>query len=179
METLNPYQPPSESVPSSHWDSRTRDDPQPRALPRSFWFVWSAFVVFCAVLVAVVLYLARADRNAVSFIGPPILGLWLSPFVIVRAKLCERYQHRCMGSRGIVIFLACLAVCFGLFYASIGIAFFFWTFLSAFMINNQQSLNGLQQVLLAGLLIVAVAIYLKLIDLSARRPTLKQRVASS
>lgn len=179
METLNPYQPPRGSVPSSNWDSRERDDPQPRVLPRSFWFIWSGFVAICVVFVAVVFYLARVDRSALSFIGPPLLGLWLSPFVVVRAKLCERYQHRCMGSSSIVIFLACLGVCFGLGYASLGITFALWALLSAFMIGNQQSLTGFQQVLLAGLLITAVVVYLKLIDLSAKRPKLKQEVVSS
>jgi hypothetical protein len=47
------------------------------------------------------------------------------------------------------------------------------------MIGNQQSLTGFQQVLLAGLLITAVVVYLKLIDLSAKRPKLKQEVVSS
>ena len=144
MGTLNPYQPPSGSVPSGIADSPEYDTVQPRLLPHSFWFVWSVFVATCAVLVAVVLYLARADRNAVSFLGLPLWGLFLTPFVAVRAKLCERYQHRCMGSSGIVIFLACFSVCFGLFYASIGIAFFVWMFLSAFM-TNKQFLNGLKQ----------------------------------
>jgi len=84
-----------------------------------------------------------------------------------------------MGSRGIVIFLACLGVCFGLGYASLGITFALWALFSTFMIGNQQSLTGFQQVLLAGFLITAGVVYLKLIDLSARRPKLKQRVASS
>ena len=80
---------------------------------------------------------------------------------------------------GIVIFLAVLGVCFGLGYASLGFTFALWALLSAFMIGNQQSLTGFQQVLLAGLLITAVVVYLKLIDLSAKRPTLKQKAVSS
>jgi hypothetical protein len=64
-------------------------------------------------------------------------------------------------------------------YASLGITFALWALLSAFMIGNQQSLTGFQQVLLAGLLITAVVVYLKLIDLSAKRPKLKQEVVSS
>jgi hypothetical protein len=179
MGTLNPYQPPSGSVPSSNADSFQQDGIQPRLLPRSFWTVWAGFSVICVVFVAVVFYLGRVDRSALSFIGPPLLGLWLSPFVVVRAKLCERYQHRCVGSSGIVIFLACLGVCFGLGYASLGITFALWALLSTFMIGNQQSLTGFQQVLLAGLLITAVVVYLKLIDLSAKRPKLKQEVVSS
>ena len=179
MGTLNPYEPPNASVRSISEDSLENNGLQLRLLPRSFWFACGGFVVICAAFLVIVLFLARVDRHAISFIGLPLWGLFLAPFVAVRAKLCERYQHRCMGSSGVVIFLACLGVCFGLAYASMGIAVFPWMFLSAFMTNNQQSSNGLYQVLLAGLLIVAVVIYLKLIDLSARRPTLKQKVVSS
>lgn len=179
MGILNPYQPPSVSVPSIESDSLEGDGLETRLLPRSFWFVWAGFVSICAVFLTLILFQVAVDRDAESWIGLPLSGLFLAPFVVVRAKWCERYQHRCVGSNGLVIFLACLGVCFGLGYASILIAFVFWTLLFLMIGNSFQSSSSLRSALLAAGVLMALFVYLGLIHLSAQRPKLKKEVGSS
>lgn len=169
MNDYNPYRPTSKKFGPDFATSTSNAELQKRVLPRSFWILWGGYTCLSLSALVVILSLLRSSREAVSFLGLPVLGLWLAPFVCARAKLCEKYQHRCVASNGTKIFFACLGVCFGLGYAVLGMSFLLYMFLSAY-IDSRSFSSVLISFLLVGT--ISVVTYLKLIDLSARSPKL-------
>ncbi len=168
MNLENPYQPPgglSEPIKSN--GSYANDSTYYRT-PSTFWIAWGCMVTVCVLALLGVFWLG------VVTIGPPLVGLFLSVFVALRCQLCERYQHRCMTYGGIRIFIECFMVCFGLGYLALGAAFGLYAFLtSVFRSSNVaigDGLYGLERLpaFVAGSL--AIAVYLKLIQMSARLP---------
>lgn len=177
MDDYNPYRPTSESFDLERVTPATNAELQKMALPRSFWTVWVGYTCICLLALIVILFPLESSRGTLhllglplmGLLGLPLMGLCLVPFVSARAKLCEKYQHRCMASNGIKIFFTCLGVCFGLGYAVLGMSFLLYTFLSVYM-ESRSFRSVLFSVLLVGT--ISVVSYLKLIDLSARSPRL-------
>lgn len=172
MHQENPYQPPGElSEPiSSNTRASYADDSTFYRIPRSFWVAWGAMVALSVIALVGVFWLGEA------LIGSAVGGLLLAVFVAFRGQLCERYQHRCMTYGGIRIFLQCFIVCFGFGYLALGIAFGLYTFLAPTLRSfNQASGGGLYYLDKLPAFIaasIAIAAYLKLIQMSACRPTI-------
>ncbi|OWU65183.1 MAG: hypothetical protein CBB60_005995 [Armatimonadetes bacterium Cent15-Ar3] len=170
MNEENPYQPPGTlSEPITSIESYASDSTYYRT-PPTFWVAWGCMVTLCVLALGGVLSLGEA------MIGPPLTGLLLAVFVAFRCQLCERYQHRCMTYGGVRIFFQCFVVCFGFGYLALGVAFGLYTWLtSVFRSSNVTTagrLYGLEilPAFVAGSL--AIAAYLKLIQMSASRPTI-------
>lgn len=169
MEDHNPYRPTTESFDLESVTNAPHAELQKIVLPRSFWTVWVGYTCTCLVALIVIVFPLESSRETLHFAGLPLMGLWLAPFVCARAKLCEKYQHRCLASTGMKIFFACLGVCFGLGYAVLGMSFLLYTFVSVYLQSRSFS-SVLFSVLFVGT--ISVGTYLKLIDLSARSPKL-------
>lgn len=172
MNEENPYQPPGElSEPiRSNTTTLHADDSTFYRIPRSFWVAWGCMVALSVLALVGVFWLGLA------LIGPAIAGLLLAVFVAFRCQLCERYQHRCMTYGGIRIFLQCFVVCFGFGYLALGIAFGFYAFLTPVLRSSKQGISGglfnLEKLPAFVAASIAIAAYLKLIQMSARRPTI-------
>ena len=169
MEDDNPYRPTTESFELERVTAATNAELPKIVLPRSFWTVWLVYTCTCLLAMIVILFPLESSRETLHLVGLPLMGLWLAPFVCARAKLCEKYQHRCMASNGIKIFFACLGVCVGLGYAVLGILFLLYAFLIVYLESRSFSSIAIS-VLLVGT--ISVVTYLKLIDLSSRSPKL-------
>ncbi|MBM3965640.1 MAG: hypothetical protein FJ308_11340 [Planctomycetes bacterium] len=172
MQEENPYQPPgdlSEPI-RSNTTASYADDSTFYRIPRSFWVAWGGMVALSALAFVGVFSLGEA------MIGTAIGGLLLAVYVAFRCQLCERYQHRCMTYGGIRIFLPCFVVCIGFGYLALGIAFGLYTFLIPVLHSSNEAmagglydLNKLPAFIAAS---IAIAAYLKLIQMNARRPTI-------
>lgn len=165
---LNPYQPPTSD--SALLEPSTATAAESRSLPRDFWFLWMGWIILCLFVLITILFESDLASFARSLLGWPIMGLGIAPFVLIRAKLCERYQHRCIASSGLVVFFACFGVCFGLGYACLGVWFVLFSVMSWML--QTTSLSDVQWIAILFTAFVALVIYLKLIDMSARRPRL-------
>lgn len=172
MHQENPYQPPgklSEPI-SSNTTALCADDSTFYRIPRSFWVAWGAMVALSVIALVGVFWLGKA------LIGAAVGGLLLAVFVAFRCQLCERYQHRCMTYGGIRIFLQCFIVCFGFGCLALGVAFGLYTFLTPVLPGSKQGFSGglynLEKLPAFVAASIAIATYLKLIQMSARRPTI-------
>jgi hypothetical protein len=165
----NPYQPPQSDSALLQPDETI--GATLRALPRSFWYTWFGWLILWILALVAILFASGFDRFVINFIGWPLMGLFLAPFVLVRAKLCEKYQHRCMASSGVMIFLAGLGVCFGVGYACMGIWFGMYSVVSIMLFS--WSMGEVQWIGLLFTAMFALVVYLKLIDMSAKRPRLE------
>lgn len=179
MNELNPYQPYGAISPADNLDYPDPNGSPRRLLPRTFWVVWFGFIVVCVVFLTLLMYQTAVHREVVVWLALPLMGLFIAPFILLRAKLCERYQHRCVGSSGVTIFLACLGVCFGLAWASLSMMLLLWMFTAAILIDALQSTTWVSTILSVGFQLFALIVFLKLIDLSAKRPKWKQQSVSS
>ena len=168
MHEENPYQPPGElSEPITSNGSYANDSGYYRT-PPTFWVAWACMATVCVLALLGVFWLG------VVTIGPPLAGLFLLVFVAFRCHLCERYQHRCMTYGGIRIFIECFMVCFGLGYLALGVAFGLYAFLTPVFhspsVATSYGLYGLHRLPAFVAASLAIAVYLKLIQMSARRP---------
>lgn len=168
MEAFNPYRPPTPQPEQAPMASVDQVRASRRTLPRSFWQAWWALVSISFVGLLTSLSATLLDARALAFIGWPVIGLFVAPFVLARAKWCERYQHRCLTSGGLTIFFACFGVCFGLGYACLGIAVMVYM---SFISLATSQIMGI--VVLIVSILAASAVYLKLIELSAQRPRIQ------
>jgi len=170
MNEENPYEPPGEHSEPIKTNRSYANDSTYYRIPGTFWVAWGCMVTLCILALIGVFWLG------VAMIGPPLTGLLLSGFVAFRCQLCERYQHRCMTYGGLQIYFQCFAVCFGLGYLALGVAFGLYTFLTSvfrsYNVATGGRLYGLEflPVFVAGS--IAIAAYLKLIQMSASRPTI-------
>ncbi len=161
----NPYQPPQSD--SALLRPIESTEAEVRTLPRSFWYMWMGWMILWLLTLVVIFFASGFDRFVINFIGWPLMGLFLAPFVLVRAKLCERYQHRCMASSGVMIFFAGLGVCFGLGYACLGIWFGLFSVMTILL--SYWSMMDVRWIAILFTAMVALVCYLKLIDMSAKR----------
>jgi hypothetical protein len=135
--------------------------------------MWITVVMLCLVWVLAIRVLGAA---ADVLLGLPFMGLGLTPFIALRAKLCESYQHRCMKSSGAVIYWSCFGVCLGLGYASVGVLVSLsmlasWSLFS--LLNTRPSMSlGLLTFLIVAM--PGLWLYIYLIYLSAKRPRLEE-----
>ncbi|MFN7626803.1 MAG: hypothetical protein ACK5PZ_08230 [Pirellula sp.] len=170
MNEENPYQSPgARSEPIKTHRSYSNDSTYYRT-PGTFWVAWGCMVTLCAVPLIGVFWLDEA------IISPSIAGLLLSIFIAFRCQLCERYQHRCMTYGGMRIFFQCFVVCIGFGYLASGVAFGLYAFLAPVLrgsnVAAREGLYGLEKLPAFVAASFAVAAYLKLIQMSARRPAI-------
>jgi hypothetical protein len=174
MHEPNPYEPPSSSWTGATHASSDLSASSSRRLPLSFWPMWAVMVLLCLVCAVGTRLIPGAAQDVL--LAWSLFGLGLAPFIALRAKLCEGYQHRCLNSSGVKIYWSCFGVCLGLAYASFGVLVAFlmlasWL-LSSFLGIVPPMGFGLMSLLIV--LIPALMLYVYLIHLSAKRPRLEE-----
>jgi hypothetical protein len=172
----NPYEPPRHNPEATLADVGL-DGAVKRKLPRAFWVTWfsvTGLSLLAASSIPLVLLMdTQVNRESASTVALVMISIWglgFSPFILFRAKQCEKYQHRCLARHGVVIYLACFGVCFGLAYLSTGI---YVALMIVLQIWSPGMSIGLS--LTAALLVPVLALYLFFLHLSARRPTLQDQ----
>ena len=186
----NPYEPPRHN-PEAKLADVGLDGVVKRKLPRAFWVTWISVTCFSLIAAIAIPLIGLIDTGSdgnvdmsgltMVLIMISIWGLGFSPFILFRAKQCEKYQHRCLALHGVVIYLACFGVCFGLAYLSIGIYMMLmmiagsWSPLRA---ATSAATPGPQMIGLianAATLVPMLVLYIFFLHWSARRPTLQDK----
>jgi hypothetical protein len=180
----NPYEPPRHNHEAALVNVGL-DGVLKRKLPRAFWVTWisvTGLSLLAAIFIALLGLINSRSGSGVRSEPTVVLimiSIWplvLSAFILFRAKQCERYQHRCLASHGVVIYLACFGVCFGLAYLSVAIYMMLlmfaanWSPIAPSPAAPAPRMIGIIEH--AAMLVPVLVMYVFFLHLSARRPTL-------